>query len=74
MELHQFLKDEKYISAKFSFSNGKRVRLLLNEVSSDNELFEYLDIPPILVKYFPYERIILLGCEELNSPIRVKLY
>lgn len=74
MIFHQFLKDEKYIVAKFSFSGGKSFRLLLNEVSSDDELFKYLGITPTLVQYFPYERVILLGCEELNSPIRVKLY
>ncbi|SFJ30959.1 hypothetical protein SAMN04487936_101619 [Halobacillus dabanensis] len=62
MDLLQFIKNEGYVSASFASLDGENIQLILKDLASTEDLYEWMNITPTSISYYPYERVPYMVC------------
>lgn len=73
MNVLQFIKDEGYISARYSSIKGDDIHLQINELTSSEDLFALMQAKPTSITYYPYERVPYLDCKIDQQVLKLKL-
>ncbi|MBH0229164.1 hypothetical protein [Halobacillus yeomjeoni] len=72
MDLLQFLVDEGFCGIMFN-SGSKEKNIGLDELESNEQLFETMSIRPLAVQYFPYEKEPYMVCTSKETNRTIKL-
>lgn len=73
MNLLQFIKNEGYVSARFASLGGEDIQLLLKDLASTEDLYEWMNVTPHSITYYPYERAPYMDCLYDESVLKLRL-